>query len=84
VLMTVVAMMVVMLAMSVTPAFAAWTGAGGQCKEGGRLLGLESPAPPSLEKKDRNGDTFVCQEIRITNGGIKQSIYDNRDFIPPA
>jgi hypothetical protein len=84
VLLSVVAMMVVMLAMSVAPAFAAWTGAGGQCKEGGTLLQLEFPAPPSLEKKDRNGDRFICQEVRETNQGIKVSRYDNRDFIPPA
>ena len=83
VLLAMVALMVVMLAMSVGPAFAAWTGAGGQCREGGVLIGLESPAPPSLEKKDHNGDNFVCREVRLGNK-IHVSIYDNRFFIPPA
>ena len=34
----VVALMVVMLAMSVAPAFAAWDAQGGQCRTGGHLI----------------------------------------------
>ena len=80
VLLSVVALMVVMLATSVAPAFAAWTGAGGQCRGDGVLIEVD----PADMKKDRNEDGFVCRELRPV-GGNRQLlvIYDNRFPIPP-
>jgi len=71
VLLSVVALMVVMLAMSVAPAFAAWEANG--CRTGGSLYGRVVPG--SFEaSKDRNGDEFVC----YISKGSKTLFYDNR------
>jgi hypothetical protein len=81
VLLSVVALMVVMLAMSVAPAFAAWTGAGGQCRGDGVLINADADF---LMKKDRNEDGFVCRELRPVRGGnvLLLVVYDNRFPIP--
>jgi hypothetical protein len=76
VLLSVVALMVVMLAMSVAPAFAAWTGADGQCK-GDDFLFPTGTFPP-LVKKDKNGDGLVCDDERRSNNSIYSFYYDNR------
>jgi hypothetical protein len=82
VLLSVVALMVVMLAMSVTPAFAAWDAEGGQCRTGDRLL--ETFGLPSLDKTDKNNDGYYCQHARVKEkGGTTTtyiSNYDNRGF----
>jgi hypothetical protein len=89
VLLSVVALMVVMRATSVAPAFAAWTGADGQCRGDGVLLEVPDPADPEdpiaafLMKKDRNEDGFVCRELRPVGGGrLLVVVYDNRFPIP--
>jgi hypothetical protein len=77
VLLSVVALMVVMLAMSVAPAFAAWTGAGGACK-GDDFLWPTDSYPP-LVKKDKNGDGWLCDDERQSNRlGTYSFYYDNR------
>jgi len=73
---TVVALMVVMLAMSVAPAFAAWTGEGGACK-GDDFLVTIGTFPPQV-KKDKNGDGLVCDDERRNGQGIYSFYYDNR------
>ena len=75
-MLSVVALMVVMLAMSVAPAFAAWTGAGGACK-GDDFLFPTGTFPP-LVKKDKNGDGLVCNDERRNGQGIYSFYYDNR------
>jgi hypothetical protein len=79
-LVTMGALMVGMLAMSVAPAFAAWDPMTG-CKTGdGVAIALSEfpqPTPPSVIKKDRNGDGFVCRGF----GGRDDTrlvLYDNR------
>ena len=71
VLMSVVALMLVMVAMSVAPAFAAWAG---PCRTGDQLVPVRTP---KAQKSDRNGDTFVCQAHRGPEG-TKVGFYDNR------
>jgi hypothetical protein len=75
VLLTVVAMMVGMLAMSVAPAFAAWDAQGGQCRTGDTLIGTNGV--PRLIEKDRNGDQQLCLTHRGP-AGVNLSFYDNR------
>jgi hypothetical protein len=91
VLLSVVALMVVMLATSVAPAFAAWTGADGQCRGDGVLIEVPDPADPEdpiaafLMKKDRNEDGVVCRELRPVGPGegrLLVVVYDNRFPIP--
>jgi hypothetical protein len=85
VLVTVVAMMV-MVAMSVAPAFVAWTGADGQCRDDGELIDVrESEGVPSeILQRDRNEDGFICREVRLLHGQIvKLHFYDNRFFFIP-
>jgi hypothetical protein len=76
VLLSVVALMVVMLAMSVAPAFAGWAPSG--CKFGDFLI--VNP-PPGSEAASVNGertaDSFVCQSLPVTKKGPKY--YDNRE-----
>jgi hypothetical protein len=55
-LMTVVALMMVMLAMSVAPAFAHTVGSLG-CRQGFPALAFEGP---EFAVKDKNSDGFVC------------------------
>ena len=76
VLLSVVALMVVMLAMSVAPAFAAWTGADGACR-GDDFLVTIGTFPPQV-KKDKNGDLLVCDDERRNGQGIYSFYYDNR------
>jgi len=76
VLVSVVALMVVMLAMSVAPAFAAWTGAGGACRGDDFLFPTGTFEP--LVKKDKNGDGLVCDDERQSNNRIYSFYYDNR------
>jgi len=81
VLLSVVALMVLMVAMSVAPAFAAWTGSGGQCREGDQLFGPLLPGTPVLDKKNRNGDQWLCTGERV-HGNVSTSYYcDNRYYI---
>jgi hypothetical protein len=81
VLLSVVALMVVMLAMSVVPAFAAWDPMTG-CKTDDVAMALSEfpqPTPPSIMKKDRNGDDVVCVSSRQIGGErIRLIVYDNR------
>ena len=72
-LLSVVALMVVMMAMSVAPAFAAWDAENGACRTGGHLLYLpyNTTYPPYL-KADRNDDFLLCVSPSQTR------IYDNR------
>jgi hypothetical protein len=76
VLLSVVALMAVMLAMSVAPAFAAWTGADGACR-GDDFLVTIGTFPPQV-KKDKNGDLLVCDDERRNGQGIYSFYYDNR------
>jgi hypothetical protein len=64
VLLSVVTLMVVMLAMSVVPAFAAWDAEGGACRTGGILTTVQGPYDAS---KDRNGDNFICITLKGPN-----------------
>ena len=80
VLLSVVALMVVMLATSVAPAFAAWDPMTG-CKTGDDAFNLSefpAPPPPSVMKKDRNGDDVVCVGRRGNGARERLVIYDNR------
>ena len=77
VLLSVVALVVVMLAMSVAPAFAAWVGG---CREGDLLRPATST---ELQKLDSNSDGQVCagqkvQEHQGTRPVISSYFYDNR------
>jgi hypothetical protein len=78
VLLSVVALMVVMLAMSVAPAFAAWDAENGQCRTGGHLIA--TGGNPLLEKEDQNNDDRVCWIQTSTGTGEhpKTTLYDNR------
>jgi len=71
-LVTVVALMMVMLAMAVAPAFAAWEGA---CRTGSTLVDT-GPGDPFafVDSKDRNNDDHVCFFV----GGDHAHYYDNR------
>jgi hypothetical protein len=74
VLLTVVALMVVMLAMSAAPAFAAWNSSG--CR------GTDHPVPasdsPGVDGK-RTDDGAICEHVRFNrNHGIVLTYYDNR------
>jgi hypothetical protein len=82
VLLTVVAMMVVMLAMSVTPAFAGWNPATGcrDDREGGGYLVSESfpTASPGIDGK-LTEDDLICMHRRIGNEDFYVfRFYDNR------
>jgi hypothetical protein len=71
VLLSVVALMVVMLAMSVAPAFARWEPNG--CRTGGHVVSVFNEEDRAY---DRNGDTFICS---ILQGPQQvQHFYDNR------
>jgi hypothetical protein len=72
-LLSVVALMVVMMAMSVAPAFAAWDAEGGQCRTGDGITTVGSYPP--FVKLDRNGDGAVCETL--SNQGVYRH-YDNR------
>jgi len=75
-LLSVVALMVVMLAMSVAPAFAAWEANG--CRTGGSLYGVVVPGTFEASK-DRNGDGYVCYISNDTPQGFARThYYDNR------
>ena len=71
VLLSVVALMVVMLAMSVAPAFAAWEANG--CRTGAHISSVFSAEERAI---DRNGDTFIC--IILQGPQQTQHNYDNR------
>ena len=75
ILLSVVALMVVMMAMSVAPAFAAWTAQGGQCREGASGITTTGSYEPFV-KLDRNGDGALCYEESNRSGGYRY--YDNR------
>ena len=77
VLLSVVALMVVMLATSVAPAFAAWNALG--CKnEDDRIdFALDPSPPPIFVEKDRNQNGFICQGERTRGGGTVIIIYDD-------
>jgi len=74
-LLSVVALMVVILAMSVAPAFAAWDPRTG-CREGDMLVEVER-LPPDLASVDgkRTDDEFVCASL---SGHQRLHVYDNR------
>ena len=71
-LLTVVALMVGMLAMSVAPAFAAWDAENGACKTGSNLLYIQGETDPYYLKVDRNNDWLLC--FSPSNNRL----YDNR------
>jgi hypothetical protein len=73
VLMTVVALMVGMLAMSVAPAFAAWDAEGGQCRTNGHLTTVQGPYDQS---KDRNGDGWI--RVTLKGPNLTYFAYDTR------
>jgi hypothetical protein len=68
---TVVALMMVMLAMSVAPAFAGWEANG--CRTGSFVSSVYSDYERA---KDRNGDTFICYDLKGNNQNYV--VYDNR------
>ena len=74
VLMAVAAQMVVMLATTVAPAFAAWDAEGGQCRTGAGGITTVGSYPPFV-KLDRNDDGTVC--YKVSNQGVYR-YYDNR------
>jgi hypothetical protein len=78
VLLTVVALMVVMLAMSVAPAFAAWNPATG-CREGDTLFPAGTPGLQQIDGKNTEDDQ-VCLTHR-GHEGTKIAFYDNRDLV---
>jgi hypothetical protein len=80
VLLVMVALMVVMLAMSVAPAFAAGWGPNG-CKVGDDLV-FVSDVPPNVADKDgkRTSDGFICAGRRLGGQFTHLSFYDNRPF----
>jgi hypothetical protein len=75
VMLSVVALMVVMLAMSVAPAFAGWEtgGTDAGCRFGDLKFPDTIPGAEGVDGK-RSDDGHVC--VKRTNGGVK--IYDNR------
>jgi hypothetical protein len=76
-LLTVVALMVVMVAMAVAPAFAAWNPATG-CREGDTLFPAQTPRLQEIG--GRKTDDQVCLTHR-GHEGTKLGFYDNRDLI---
>ena len=84
VLMSVVALMVVMVAMSVAPAFAAWDAAGGQCRTGGNLYFIQGTGDPYLLKLNRNSDQYLCYAYSNNPSSTDFRFYDNRYFITPV
>ena len=75
VLLSVVALMVMMLAMSVAPAFAAWyqtSTTGVLCRTGGGPLYIGNTPSEYHHKVDRNDDNYVCYSPS------NNRIYDNR------
>ena len=79
VLITVVALMVVMLAMSVAPAFAA---SEGPCRTGGFLYYYIGSGDQSLPRIDRNDDGYVCATLSKPNDPLSDyRYYDNRDLV---
>jgi hypothetical protein len=59
VLLTMMALMIVMLAMSVAPAFATWDASG--CRSGSLLVSVTDETQAA---KDKNNNDFVCQVLR--------------------
>jgi len=71
-LLSVVALMVGTMAMSVAPAFAAWDTENGACRTGGHLFYISGSTNPYYLKVDRNNDGRLCYK-----DGSK-ILYDNR------
>ncbi len=74
-LLTVVALMVGTMAMSVSPAFAAWNEThhpGVLCRTGGYSLYVEGETDPLYVKTNRNNDSYICY------GPSNNRLYDNR------
>jgi hypothetical protein len=73
VLLIVVALMMVMLAMSVAPAFAKWetTGPGAGCRTGSFKTGTFNPETEAIDK-NRNG--LICEVVR----GPRLHFYDDK------
>jgi len=72
---TVVALMMVMVAMSVAPAFARWETSGDSqgCRTGSLLVSYTySP------EDNKNADMFVCQIRRESGNFVRFVYYDNR------
>ena len=82
-LLSVVALMVVLLAKSVAPAFAAWqtTGPDAGCREGDMRVLAERVTPElaSVNGK-RSADEFVCVSV---SGQRRVHVYDNRPVTTP-
>ena len=80
VLLSVVALMVVMMAMSVAPAFAAWNPAG--CRGQDELTNWPTGVPPD-GKRTTDGEICVHERVREHQGDtiITISFYDNRDVV---
>jgi hypothetical protein len=76
VLLTVGALMVVMLATSVAPAFAAWETNG--CRMGDTLFPAADIIGTDAAAKDKNGDGLVCIRFPTNSHQKHAKIYDNR------
>ena len=79
-LMSVVALMVVMMAMSVAPAFAAaWDG---PCRTGDIPYYYVGNGDQTLLRVDRNGDGFVCATLsKPTDPLSDYRYYENRGYL---
>jgi hypothetical protein len=74
-LLSVVALMVVMMATSVSPAFAAWyetSHPGVLCRTGGYPLYVVGETDPLYVQTNHNGDAWLCY------GPSNNRLYDNR------
>ena len=74
-LLSVVALMVTMLAMSVSPAFATWyetSHPGVLCRTGGDALYVAGNPYPLYVKTNRNNDWYICYSPS------NNRVYDNR------
>jgi hypothetical protein len=76
-LLTVVALMMVMLAMSVTPAFAAWNPATG-CREGDPLFPAQTPGLQAIDGKYTEDDQVCISLVGANGNNPHYNFYDNR------
>jgi hypothetical protein len=79
-LLTVAALMVVMLAMSVAPGFARWESDG--CRTDGFLYYHLGSGNQTLLRVDRNDDGYVCATLSKPNDPLSDyRYYENRDVV---
>ena len=80
VLLAMVSLMVVMVAMSVAPAFAAGWGPNG-CKVGDDLVSVgDVPLSEADEDGKRTSDLLICAGRHVGGQVTHSSFYDNRPF----